>query len=438
MGGRRAAALTEAGEGATSDAMTARALTTPAARFDIAVVGGGPAGLAAALACARGGARTALVLRSGVQAEDLRTAALFPASVRLLDNLGVWRGLEAEAAPLRAIRILDDTSWLLKAPEIVFNADEIGETALATNVANAALVRALTAALGDCPTLTQFATTGTPRYSQAGREVVLALSDSVELSASLVVAADGRSSPLRNFAGITARERNLDQTALVATFSHSRPHNGVSTEIHRDAGPLTAVPLPGNRSSLVWVERPRQAERLAGLAELAFAAELQSRLHGLLGTVSGLGPRMSFPLQWLEVDQVARNRIALIGEAAHVLPPIGAQGLNLGLRDAADLAEVVLPAIAGRRDPGAIDVLAAYDRARRADTQSRSFTVDVLNRSLESGTLPLQLARGLGMFAMNLSPMLKRAVMQHGAGGLGLPPTLMRRAEILPPGRAAG
>ena len=409
--------------------MTAIATVSTAARFDVAVVGGGPAGLATALAFARRGVRTALVLRAGPPQTDLRTAALFPSSVRFLDNLGVWRSCEQAAAPLRSIRILDDTSWLLKAPETVFEASEIGEPALAWNVGNAALVAALSAACDGCASLSRFASPGTPAYTQTPDHVCLRLSDETEITACLVAAADGRDSPLRAFAGIGTQRRTIDQTALVTAFSHARPHDNVSTEIHRDAGPLTTVPLPGNRSSLVWVERPRQAERLAALGDVEFLDLLQRRLHGLLGRLSAIGPRMTFPLHWLEVDGFARDRVALVGEAAHVLPPIGAQGLNLGFRDAADLAEAAL----SHADPGAPQALAAYDRARRADTLTRGLTVDLLNRSLEAGTLPLQLARGLGLFALKLSPALKRAVMRHGAGGLGRPPSLMREPEILPP-----
>ena len=409
--------------------MSQTANVTPVATYDAAVVGAGPVGLTAALAFARSGLRTALVLRAGQSPIDLRTAALFPASVRLLDNLGVWRACAAKAAPLRAIRILDDTSWMLRAPETVFEASEIGEPALAWNVTNAGLVKALSAACDGLPLLDRFLTDGTPGYEQAPGGVVLRLSGGEVIQARLIAAADGRNSPLRAFSGISSQWRRLEQTAIVATFAHSRPHGDVSTEIHRDAGPLTTVPLPGNHSSLVWVERPREAERLTSLGGDEFLEVLHRRLHGMLGRLSDLGPRMSYPLQWLEVEAFAANRIALVGEAAHVLPPIGAQGLNLGLRDAAGLTEAAMT----QSDPGAPEVLAAYDRARRGDTRARGLTVDLLNRSLEAGTLPLQLARGLGMFAMKLSPVLKRVVMRHGAGGLGLPPRLMREAEITPP-----
>ena len=407
-------------------------------RFDIAVVGTGPTGLAAALALASGGARTALVGWRGPSGKDLRTAALFPAGVRFLERLGAWQACREKVAPLRAIRLLDDTSWFLRAPETEFTAAELGETALAWNVANTDLVAALSGAADRSPSLTRFTVGGAPSFARSEGAVIVQLADERAISARLVVAADGRDSPLRAFAGITARTRPLDQTAIVATFTHSRPHGDVSTEIHRDAGPLTIVPLVGNRSSLVWVERPREVARLTRLGDAEFMAILQNRLHGLLGSLSELGPRMSFPLQWLDVDRFVGDRIALVGEAAHVLPPIGAQGLNLGLRDVAELAETLLPHLAASEDPGDPSTLKVYDRARRRDALARSFTVDLLNRSLESGALPLQLARGLGLFALAISPTLKRAVMRHGAGGLGLPTGEWGRPEVLVPSRNAG
>ena len=390
----------------------------------IAVVGGGLTGMAAALALARAGVHVALIVKAGAPPLDLRTAALFPASVQLLRNLGVWEACEAEATVLAAIRIVDDTGWLLRAPETQFCAADLGLPALAWNIANCALGRALEAGIARCPGVIRIETAATPSYSSTADGIVIGWAEGSEITARLVVAADGRESPLRAFAGISVARHQHDQTALVTTFAHSRPHRNVSTEIHREAGPLTTVPMPGNRSSLVWVERPREAARLAALEGPAFVAQLQQRLHGLLGQLSDLTPRMSFRLQDMTTEAFARGRIALVGEAAHVLPPIGAQGLNLGLRDVADLAEAVLTAA----DPGTAEVLEAYNRVRRRDAGVRSRTVSVLNQSLASGALSLQLARGLGLHALNAVPPLKRLVMQQGATGLAPLPSLMRTA----------
>ncbi len=395
----------------------------------LAIVGGGVTGMAAALALAALGSRVALVVRDAAAPADPRTAALFPGSVQLLRNLGVWERCAGTAAPLAAIRILDDTGWLLKAPETVFRAEELGQAALAWNIPNSTLGEALAAAVAACAGITRIGTAKTPGYRRLPDRIRLDFAEGGGLDASLVVAADGRDSPLRGFAVIAARRTAHDQTALVTSFRHSRPHHNVSNEIHRDAGPLTTVPMPGERSSLVWVERPREAARLAALGAETFRELLQLRLLGLLGRIDEVGPRMTFALTSLAVDRFAQSRIALIGEAAHVLPPIGAQGLNLGLRDVAELADVLQPVLAQRGDPGAHELLEAYDRRRRLDASGRKRGVELLNSSLASGTLPLQLARGIGLYAINAIGPLKRAVMRGGANGLQPLPSLMRAAR---------
>ena len=408
----------------------------------IAVVGGGVTGMAAALALAQGGAEVTLIVRGGGAPADLRTAALFPASVQLLRHLGVWERLQTQAAPLAAIRIIDDTGWLLKAPETVFWAHELDQPALAWNIANVALGAALAEAIAGCRRIAQIATAATPSYHTLADGIEISTTEGQSLIAELVVAADGRGSPLRQFAGIAARETKHDQTALVTTFRHSRPHRDISNEIHRDAGPLTTVPMPrspdgGARSSLVWVERPREVARLTALDAEAFRVRLQDRLQGLLGRIDDVSAHMTFPLASLEVDHFARGRIALVGEAAHVLPPIGAQGLNLGLRDVAELAETLLwgadegrnrgtEGAEGGLKRGLRGCLEGYHQARQLDASSRGRGVNLLNTSLASGLFPLQLARGFGLHMIGRIGPLKRAVMRGGANGLTPLPHLMR------------
>ncbi len=397
----------------------------------IAVVGGGVTGMAAALALARGGAEVALVVRGGGAPADFRTAALFPASVQLLRHLGIWERISAQAAPLAAIRIIDDTGWVLKAPETVFWAHELDQPALAWNIPNAVLGAALLNAVSGNGRITQIVTAATPSYRTLSDGIEISTTEGQSLIAELVVAADGRGSPLRQFAGIAAHETKHDQTALVTTFHHSRPHRSISNEMHRDAGPLTTVPMQsfpdgGARSSLVWVERPREAARLAALDVEAFRVLLQVRLQGLLGRIDDVSARMTFPLSSLEVDWFAKGRIALVGEAAHVLPPIGAQGLNLGLRDVAELAESLHRGADGGLQRGLPGCLEGYNAARRLDATSRGRGVDLLNMSLASGALPLQLARGFGLHLIGRIGPLRRAVMRGGANGLTPLPRLMR------------
>lgn len=402
--------------------------------FEAAVVGGGPAGLASALALARGGIETALVAPpppTGAAA-DTRTAALFAGSVRLLVNLGLWGRIAPHSAPIAAIRILDDTGRLLRAPETSFSARDVGCEAFGYNVPNQALVDAFWDAARAEPRI-HIATAKLRELTPGADAARLALADGAVLDARLVVAADGRASLCRAAAGIETRSWRYEQSAIACAFEHSRPHRGVSTELHRAAGPLTTVPLPGLRSSLVWVERPAEAERLKALPEAAFRRELEARLQGLLGSIGAIGPRTAFPLAGLTADTFGRRRTALVGEAGHVIPPIGAQGLNLGLRDAATIAEGAAEAVAQGRDPGADDVLAAYSAARMTDVTSRVWTVDALNRSLLSDLAPVQLMRGAGLYALKTLGPLRRLVVREGLQPSGAIPRLMREDAVAEP-----
>jgi 2-octaprenyl-6-methoxyphenol hydroxylase len=260
--------------------------------------------------------------------------------------------------------------------------------------------------------------------------VRLELAEGGTLVAALVAAADGRQSRARAAAGITARTWDYGQTAIATRFRHTRPHGAVTTELHRRAGPLTTVPLPGDASSLVWVETPAEAARLAALAEDAFLDELAGHLQGLLGRLSDLGPRMLYPLTGLAASALGRNRVALVGEAAHVIPPIGAQGLNLGLRDAAALAECVSEARARGEDVGGAGMLAAYSAARSADVLLRTLSVDLLNRSLLLDFLPVGALRGLALHALANSGALRRLLVAGGLGTAGPLPRLMRPGAL--------
>ena len=234
------------------------------------------------------------------------------------------------------------------------------------------------------------------------------------LSARLVVGADGRQSPSRKAADIAVRRRDLNQAALTFNIGHSRPHRNISTEFHTPQGPCVFVPLPGDRCSVVWVASPREAERLIAMSddELSAAAEAQS--HSILGRVHVEPGRHLFPLAIEQPEKFAQHRIALVGESAHVLPPIGAQGLNMGLRDAADIAEIAGQAMSQGEDPGRPQVLERYQSARRADVASRTFVIDLANRSLLSDFLPMQSLRAAGLHLIGSIGPLRRLAMREG------------------------
>ena len=276
---------------------------------------------------------------------DNRTTALLGGSVDLLQQLDVWPRCEAEAAALRVMRLVDDTGRLIRAPEVRFSSDEIDLDAFGYNIENRALMVAMEARAAEISNLARIddeAELVTPDDAA----VSITTRQGQTITARLVVGADGRQSLCREAAGIGVTRRSLDQSALTFNVTHDRPHKNVSTEFHTPHGPCVFVPLPGNRSSIVWVAAPKEAERLKALSddELSEAAERQS--HSILGRMK-VGPgRHLFPLAIERPARFAQSRIVLVGEAAHVLPPIGAQGLNMGLRDGADIADIAADAIA--------------------------------------------------------------------------------------------
>jgi 2-octaprenyl-6-methoxyphenol hydroxylase len=378
---------------------------------DVAVVGGGPAGLTAAIALATAGVTTALI--SKTPPADNRTTALLSSSVAALDALGVWPLCAVQAAPLTAIRIVDGTSRLLRAPEVMFEATEIGLEAFGHNIENGHLIAALDRRAAELGALERIAAAATA-IEPGGDRIAIRLDDGSTLSTRLVVGADGRKSLSRRAAGIEVTRREYPQVALTLNLGHARPHNGISTEFHTETGPFTLVPLPGLRSSLVCVLDPDGAEEIGALDASALSIEIERRAHSILGKMSVERARGLFPLAVETAQSFGQDRVALVGEAAHVIPPIGAQGLNLGLRDAATIAELVVEARQDGADVGSSELLARYDRMRRTDVTNRAVAVDVLNRSLLSDFLPVQGARGFGLYLLDRIAPLRRAVMREG------------------------
>jgi 2-octaprenyl-6-methoxyphenol hydroxylase len=388
------------------------------------IVGAGPAGLTAAIALASAGVETALIAKCAT-VPDHRTTALLHGSVNALVTLGVWERCQVHAAPLKVLRILDDTRRLLRAPEVRFAASEIGFHAFGQNIENRFLMAALQARARELASLA-WIEDDADALDIADQKVTASLKAGAAVTGRLAIGADGRRSLCRAAAAIPTDRRAYAQTALTFNLRHSRPHHDTSTEFHTESGPFTLVPLPGQRSSLVFAVDPSEAPALAALPDAEMGQEIERRSHSILGKIEVEPGRGIFPLAAERARHFGAHRVALVGEAAHVVPPIGAQGLNLGLRDAATIGELAAAAHRKGCDIGASELTERYDRMRRADIMSRTLAVDLLNRSLLSDFLPLQAARGLGLFFMHRIAPLRRAAMREGVRPLASQPRLMR------------
>jgi 2-octaprenyl-6-methoxyphenol hydroxylase len=386
---------------------------TDGSSFDVAVVGGGATGLAAGLVAAIAGRRTVL-FAPRAQFPPGRTAALLQGSIDLLSDIDVWPALVRHSAPIKAIRIVDATRRLIRAPETTFYAGEIGLAAFGFNVPNAELVGALRRHAEAFDTLTLVPHPVESVAAEAERVVLRAHERS--FAARLVVAADGARSLAREAAGISVRRWTYRQAALVATLVVEHPHHGVSTEFHSEGGPFTLVPLPGNRMSLVWVDRPEAANSAQALSDRAFSLMVEQRAQSIHGGMRVDSRPEIYPLNGTLADRFAARRTVLAGEAAHLFPPIGAQGLNLGFRDVAALRRILAR---HPGDPGAPAALEAYHSARQADVRFRAMAVDLLNRSLLTDFLPVQAARGLGIAVISALPTFRRALMRQGLARAG-------------------
>jgi 2-octaprenyl-6-methoxyphenol hydroxylase len=383
------------------------------------VVGGGAAGLSCAALLAQDGVATTLVAPQANP--DQRTTALMQSSLRLLNYIGCWpASLQNSCAALQQLHLIDDTGNMVSSPDIAFHARELGLDAFGWNVPLRELLPVLSRRCDELG-VTRFESpcVGGTCSSDA---VSLRLENGETLSSAFVVAADGAHSVVRALAGIETTFWKHDQSAIICQFSHSVPHQGISTEWHKSAGPFTTVPLPTteseHRSSSVWMDRPPAIAALAALDDDAFAIQLQLQSHGRLGRIYNCQHRTVIPMQGLRATKLAFNRVVLIGEAAHQQPPIGAQGLNLTLRDVGHVADHVL----AHDDPGLPSALHDFHVNRMGDVVPRQLAVSFLNGSLlgefaQNAALDLgQLLRVGGLFAVSVIPPLRKAIMQQGMG----------------------
>jgi len=383
---------------------------------NITVVGGGPIGLLAALALAqRLPDRVRLRLISGRRKapEDGRAAALVGRSMTILDELGLADAFRAEGAPLAGIRIIDVTGRLLRAPTTVFRASDAGLDVFGISLMTARIEGLLAEHAAKVARI-EISAVDLVAVERLGEGWRLTDDEGRIVETDFIVAADGRRSMAREAADIAARRWTYPQTALTFALDHDRDHHDISTEFHTASGPFTLVPAGDRRSSVVWMTSNVEAERLALLDDEAFARAAERTCRSILGRLRLASPRGAYPMGGLLAERFAMPGIALVGEAAHAFPPIGAQGMNLGFRDADTLAHALSAALAIEGRSLGMEPLATWDRERRRDAGLRTAGVDVFNRSLLTDFLPVAAARGFGLAALKALPPLRRAVMRAG------------------------
>jgi 2-octaprenyl-6-methoxyphenol hydroxylase len=357
---------------------------------------------------------------------DGRVSALAFASVRMLRTLGLWDSLAPHAQPINDIVVSDGALGSAPLPfSLHFDHREIGEV-LGYIVENRHIRRTLLQATAASNKIAFFPGVSAERLTVDESAAVLRLSDGRSIESRLTVAAEGRESPLRESQGIRSVAWDYPQIGIVTTVEHERPHNGVAYEHFLPAGPFAILPMLENRSSLVWTEETEEARRLLRLNEADFTAELALRFGAHLGDVKPVGPRWSYPLKLHLARSYVKHRFALIGDAAHTIHPVAGQGLNLGLKDAAAMADTVLDAARLGLDFGRSDVLERYERWRRFDSLVLAATTDGLNRLMSNDILPLRVIRNLGMGAIDMIPPLRRFFMRHAGGDVGTLPRLLR------------
>ncbi len=409
--------------------------------FDVAIIGGGPAGGLAAITLAAKGFSCALIdavapKTTTADGFDGRTTALSYANGRLFRRMGLWDAIAHAAEPINDILVTDGQArgrfkeGHVSPFNLHFDSRELDdETPLGWIVENTALRRALYSAIEKDERITLIAPAAriATNFNKPSADIML--NDNRSLSAKLVLAADGKNSPLREEVGLRTNRWRYDQHGIVVTVAHERPHKGVAQEFFLPSGPFAILPFTENRSSLVWTEKSSAVPAYLGLSDEAFRAEIESRFGPYLGKVSLAGPRFSYPLTFHIAQRFIAPRLALIGDAARTIHPIAGQGYNLGVKDIAAMADVLTNARAVGLDIGSLTVLADYERWRHFDSAMLAFGTDALNRLFSNDIGPLRFARSFGMGLVNRITPLRHMFMKQAGADLGRLPSLLQAEE---------
>ncbi|KJV27446.1 UbiH/UbiF/VisC/COQ6 family ubiquinone biosynthesis hydroxylase [Luteibacter yeojuensis] len=386
--------------------------------LDVAVVGGGMVGAAAALALARAGFSVALVdarepaAWAASQDVDLRVVGLAPSSIRLLDELGAWQGIrDGRASPYASMVVWDAENGAT----LHFDAADEGRDLLGYIVENNLVQAVLWQAL-DAAGVRRVVPAEVTGYSMREDRAQLELADGECLSAQLVVAADGADSPLRAMVGIGTHGRDYAQRGIVAHVATARPHERTAWQRFLPGGPLAFLPLADGRCSIVWSLPEPEAQRVLALDDDAFRRELGVASDFRLGPIEAVTRRAAFPLRLKLADRYEVGRLVLLGDAAHAVHPLAGQGVNLGLRDVAELRDTLVEARAAGRDFAATHVLRRYARRRRSADEIDARSFDALARIYGWTSFPLVTARGVGVRILDRLPALKRQLARHAAG----------------------
>ncbi|GGA91648.1 2-octaprenyl-6-methoxyphenyl hydroxylase [Brucella endophytica] len=394
--------------------------STQTAPVDVLIAGGGYVGLATAVAVKAAATHLRVLVIDaappGSWKNDPRASAIAAAASRMLNRLGCWQSILPEAQPITEMIVTDSrTSDPVRPVFLTFDGDVTPGEPFAHMVENRNLNAALHAKAEEMG-VEIIEGVGVENFATGANSVTVTLSDGRALTARLLVAADGVRSRLRERSGIKTVQWDYGQSGIVCTVHHERPHNGRAEEHFLPAGPFATLPLKGNRSSLVWTESTRDAERIVSLDDFRFEAELEQRFGHKLGAIHVEGPRRAFPLGLMLVREYVRPRFALVGDAAHGIHPIAGQGLNLGFRDAAALAEIIVGTDRLGLDIGSLAALERYQSWRRFDTVQMGVTTDLLNRLFSNDITPVRAIRDIGLGLVDRMPGMKRFFIRQAAG----------------------